>query len=89
LKELLVVFYPLIKKKIDLIVMGSHGTSGIEMVIGSNTEKNSTPLRNPVLVIKKTIKLHLQQFFLPLIFSEETKPFKKWSNFPKCLMPIC
>jgi hypothetical protein len=30
LKELLVVFYPLIKKKIDLIVMGSHGTSGIE-----------------------------------------------------------
>jgi hypothetical protein len=25
--------------------MGSHGTSGIEeMVIGSNTEKNSTPL---------------------------------------------
>jgi nucleotide-binding universal stress UspA family protein len=27
-------------KKCDLIVMGSHGTSGIEeMVIGSNTEK--------------------------------------------------
>jgi nucleotide-binding universal stress UspA family protein len=40
LKELLVVFYPLIKNEIDLIVMGSHGTSGIEeMVIGSNTEK--------------------------------------------------
>jgi hypothetical protein len=27
--------------------MGSHGTSGIEeMVIGSNTEKNSTPLES-------------------------------------------
>jgi hypothetical protein len=39
-------------------------------------------------VIKKTIQTYLQQFCFPLIF-RETKPFKKWSNFPKCLMPIC
>jgi len=38
---------------IDLIVMGSHGTSGIkEMFIGSNTEKVVRTSKVPVLVIK-------------------------------------
>jgi hypothetical protein len=51
--------------------------------------KNSTLSEIPVLVIKKQSKLYLQICFAS-DFSEETKkPFKKWSNFPKCLMPIC
>jgi len=38
---------------IDLIIMGSHGTSGIkEMFIGSNTEKVVRTSQTPVLVIK-------------------------------------
>ena len=38
---------------IDLIIMGSHGTSGIkEMFIGSNTEKVVRTSKIPVLVIK-------------------------------------
>ncbi|NNL16825.1 MAG: universal stress protein [Flavobacteriaceae bacterium] len=38
---------------VDLIVMGSHGTSGVkEMFIGSNTEKVVRTSRTPVLVIK-------------------------------------
>ncbi|MBT8252986.1 MAG: universal stress protein [Flavobacteriaceae bacterium] len=42
------------EKKIDLIVMGSHGVSGIkEMFIGSNTEKVVRTATVPVLVIKK------------------------------------
>jgi hypothetical protein len=76
------------KKKIDLIVMGSHGTSGIEeMVIGSNTEK-IVRLRNPSSRDQKTIQT-FNNFVLPLIFRRNKKPFQKWSNFPKCLMPIC
>ncbi len=43
-------------KKIDLIVMGSHGASGIrEMFIGSNTEKVVRHSEIPVLVIKNEI----------------------------------
>ncbi len=42
---------------IDLIVMGSHGSSGIkEMFIGSNTEKVVRTSRVPVLVIKNDHK---------------------------------
>ena len=41
------------ENEIDLIVMGSHGTSGIkEMFIGSNTEKVVRTSKIPVLVIK-------------------------------------
>lgn len=40
---------------IDLIVMGSHGTSGLnEFFVGSNTEKVVRTSDVPVLVIKKT-----------------------------------
>lgn len=42
------------ERKCDLIVMGSHGASGIrEMFIGSNTEKVVRTSNIPVLVIKK------------------------------------
>jgi len=41
------------ENEIDLIIMGSHGTSGIkEMFIGSNTEKVVRTSNTPVLVIK-------------------------------------
>ncbi|NNL81698.1 MAG: universal stress protein, partial [Flavobacteriaceae bacterium] len=42
------------EKNIDLIVMGSHGVSGLkEIFIGSNTEKVVRNSNIPVLVIKK------------------------------------
>jgi len=45
------------KNKIDLIVMGSQGASGLqEMFIGSNTEKVVRRSEVPVLVIKKAAK---------------------------------
>ncbi len=40
--------------KIDLIVMGSHGTKGVsELFVGSNTEKVVRTSNTPVLVIKE------------------------------------
>jgi len=45
------------KNDIDLIVMGSKGTSGLEeMLVGSNTEKVVRNSDIPVLVIKKEIE---------------------------------
>ncbi len=41
---------------IDLIVMGSHGTSGVgEIFVGSNTEKVVRSIEVPVLVIKERV----------------------------------
>ena len=46
-----------IKHNVDLIVMGSKGTSGLEeMLVGSNTEKVVRNSDVPVLVIKKEIE---------------------------------
>lgn len=46
-----------IKHQVDLIVMGSKGTSGLEeMLVGSNTEKVVRNSDVPVLVIKKEIE---------------------------------
>ncbi len=45
------------KHEIDLIVMGSKGTSGLEeMLVGSNTEKVVRNSNVPVLVIKNDVK---------------------------------
>jgi nucleotide-binding universal stress UspA family protein len=45
-------------KKIDLVVMGTHGASGAkEFLIGSNTEKIVRTSPVPVLTIKKATKL--------------------------------
>lgn len=45
-------------KKVDLIVMGTHGASGVkEFFIGSNTEKIVRTAGVPVMAIKKQIKL--------------------------------
>ena len=46
------------EKKIDLVVMGTHGASGAkEVLIGSNTEKIVRTSGVPVIAIKKTTKL--------------------------------
>jgi nucleotide-binding universal stress UspA family protein len=75
-----------IKNNIDLIVMGSKGSSGFEeLFVGSNTEKVVRLSKAPVLVIKKTDKeFKTQNFVFASNFSEETKePFKKMLEFAK------
>lgn len=75
-----------INNEIDLIVMGSHGASGIEeVVIGSNTEKIVRLSEVPVLVIKKgTTELKGTNFVFASDFSKEIKkPFKKMIDFTK------
>jgi nucleotide-binding universal stress UspA family protein len=70
--------------EIDLIVMGSHGSSGIEeLLIGSNTEKVVRNSEIPVLVIKKEITtFNASNIVFASDFSEETKkPFEKLLNF--------
>jgi nucleotide-binding universal stress UspA family protein len=72
------------KNKIDLIIMGSHGTSGIEEVlIGSNTEKVVRLSDIPVLVIKKDVgELNFKNIVFASDFSKEIrKPFKKMVEF--------
>jgi len=45
-------------KKVDLILMGTHGASGVkEFFIGSNTEKVVRTAGVPVMAIKKQVKL--------------------------------
>lgn len=63
------------EKNCDLIVMGSHGTSGFrEMFIGSNTEKVVRHSEIPVLVIKKEIdSFKVQDFIFATDANEEHK----------------
>lgn len=70
--------------RVDLIVMGSHGSSGFqEMIIGSNTEKIVRASDVPVLVIKNEVadfKAH--NFVFASDFSTEIrKPFQKLVDF--------
>lgn len=70
--------------EIDLIVMGSHGSSGIEeLVIGSTTEKAVRNSEIPVLVVKKDIPdFNAGNIVFASDFSDETKkPFEKFLNF--------
>lgn len=72
------------KRAIDLIVMGSHGVSGIEeILVGSNTEKIVRLSDTPVLVIKKgTKEFHGRNFVFASDFSKEIKkPFLKMLEF--------
>ncbi len=63
------------EKKCDLIVMGSHGTSGFqEMFIGSNTEKVVRHSEIPVLVIKNEISDFAIDNF---IFATDANPNNK------------
>jgi len=71
---------------IDLIVMGSHGASGInEIFIGSNTEKVVRRSEVPVLVIKNRVtNFDVKKIIFASDFSQEIKaPFKKVIQFTK------
>ena len=68
---------------IDLILMGSNGTSGIEeIIIGSNTEKVVRLSTAPVLIIKEEItEFNPKNIVFASDFSEEIKkPFGKFLN---------
>ncbi|HLU80931.1 MAG TPA: universal stress protein [Flavobacteriaceae bacterium] len=75
-------------KGCDLIVMGSHGTSGMkEMFIGSNTEKVVRNSHIPVLVIKKEHEdFHPKEFVFATDFTEKMKkPFMNAARFAEKL----
>lgn len=74
------------RNEIDLIVMGSHGSSGFkEMFIGSNTEKVVRTSQIPVLVIKNDHKaFEINDFVFATDFSEECRvPFNNAQKFAK------
>jgi nucleotide-binding universal stress UspA family protein len=74
------------KNNVDLIVMGSHGTSGFdELMVGSNAEKVVRFSSIPVLVVKKgTTEFKANNFVFASDFSKETKkPFRKMIEFAK------
>ena len=68
------------KNDADLIVMGSHGTSGFkEFFVGSNTERVVRNADIPVLVIKNKLEdINFESVVFACDFSEEAiKPYKK------------
>ena len=74
------------KNKIDLIVMGSQGASGLqEMFIGSNTEKVVRKSKIPVLVIKKNVKnFDIKSILFASDFNKESKStFHRVIDFAK------
>ena len=74
------------KNDVDMIVMGSHGTSGFqEMLIGSNTEKVVRFSEVPVLVIKNNVgEFKASNFVFASDFSQEIKaPFKQLTEFAR------
>ena len=71
---------------VDLIVMGSHGTSGFEeLLIGSNTEKVVRLSDIPVLVVKRNAgDFRVRNLVFASDFSREIrKPFQKMLEFAK------
>jgi len=74
------------KNDVDLIIMGSHGASGIEeILIGSNTEKVVRMSEIPVMVIKKGLdEYKMKNFVFASDFADESKkPFQKMVDFAK------
>jgi len=72
----------------DLIVMGSHGASGIkEVFVGSNTEKVVRTSEIPVLVVKNSLKhFQMEKVVFACDFNLDfIEPFKKAWNFFKKL----
>lgn len=64
------------KHQADLVVMGSHGTDGLqEIFIGSNTERVVRTCEVPVLVVKGEAEVFSpKQFVFACDFKEETIP---------------
>lgn len=76
------------RNDIDLVVMGSHGSSGFkEMFIGSNTEKVVRTSEIPVLVIKNEHEnFKVKDFVFATDFSDECrKPFMEAQKFSKAM----
>jgi nucleotide-binding universal stress UspA family protein len=74
------------KNNVDLIIMGSHGTSGFdELLVGSNAEKVVRFSKFPVLVVKNEAEeFKSRNFVFASDFSKETrKPFRKMIEFAK------
>ena len=72
--------------QVDLIVMGSHGTSGFEeLLVGSNAEKVVRLSEIPVLVVKRNAgDFRAQNLVFASDFSKEIrKPFQKMLEFAK------
>jgi len=71
---------------IDLVVMGSHGTSGVRgFFVGSNTEKVVRSSDIPVLVVKRELNIgKINSMVFASDFSEEAKkPFEEAVLFAK------
>ncbi|GGZ74315.1 universal stress protein [Algibacter mikhailovii] len=82
------IFHVCQKNEIDLIIMGSNGSSGLtEMLIGSNTEKVVRTSEIPVLVIKKEHEAFtVKDFVFASDFKNESIPsYKKAIEFAKKL----
>lgn len=71
------------KHSADIIVMGSHGTSGIkELLIGSNTERVVRHANIPVLIIKNDLnQIGFEDVVFACDFSEDT--IKSYLNASK------
>jgi len=69
------VFHACEKFQIDLIVMGSHGVSGLrEMIIGSNAEKVVRTSNTPVLIIKNEYEqFEINHFVFASDFKKENQ----------------
>ncbi len=78
------------KNHIDFIVMGSHGTSGVEeFFVGSNTEKVVRTSKIPVLVIKQPAdQFKVEKVIIAGKFKgENIDEFKKVMEFIKMFNP--
>jgi nucleotide-binding universal stress UspA family protein len=62
-----------IKHSINLIMMGSHGASGIKELVGSNAERLVRTSSVPVLVIKNKIKGPIKRIIFPNALETETQ----------------
>ncbi len=75
------------EKKIDLIVMGTHGASGLkEYLVGSNTEKIVRRSNVPVIAVKKSTKLSsIKNIVFPIVPDMDlevlTQKVKQLQNF--------
>ncbi|EZH74361.1 universal stress protein UspA [Aquimarina atlantica] len=64
------------KNNVDIIIMGSHGSTGFEeLFIGSNAEKVVRTSKKPVLVIKEDCDIfEINDFVYATNFDDEDKP---------------
>jgi nucleotide-binding universal stress UspA family protein len=81
-------------KKIDLVVMGTHGATGFrEFFIGSNTEKILRTSNVPIIAIKKSIKVSsIKNIVFPNSLNEELEGLmmhvKELQNFFKATLHL-